>query len=108
MVVAWGVAKNHPGGQDAQYTLNEIRPSLILGSPMVVENQKRPLQCGVCLRNDVIRSEPKDVADDVNADGDHQQHLDRWIAGLPFATQIIVDEMPWTQQELPKRGKDGT
>ena len=47
------------------------------------------------------------MANDVDADRHHQQHLNGRITGLTFTREIVVDKVSGTQEELPERGEEG-
>lgn len=106
MTVTGRVAEKEPSGEDEEDSLDKVRPTLVLLSPLVIEREE-----GVDVRfgntGGAVGRNIEEMADDVNADRHHQQHLDGRITGLTLAGEIVIDKVPGTQKKLPKRGEEG-
>ena len=106
MMVTGRVAEEQPGGKDEEDSLDKIRPTLVLLSPLVIEHEEG---VDVRIRNagGTVGRNAEEMADDVNADRHHQQHLDGGITGLTLTREIVIDKMPGAKEELPERGEEG-
>ena len=50
----------------------------------------------------MIGIRPKNITDNGDYDGQDDEHLDGWEAYLSLTADIVVDEIPRAQEQLPK------